>query len=260
MLRRVVASRLSAIELLRIEMDTLWIRDDEGRLVRAGGLAGAPAPHLVIACAAGGGHLLAVGERVPARLAEEMKSLVARSELPRDPATRPPVLSHCQELLADSLGPIEVTSGPSYVAESMSPFGWTVEIRTAREPGAEPLPLPPDVAGWTEEEWRMLTQGALGPWAVALAAGQIVSICFCARLTGEAAEAGVWTHPEFRGRQYAPAVTYAWAQQMLTSARHAFYSTSAENLASQRVAARLGLRRIGWTWRIGSRQTADISS
>ena len=259
MLRRVVASRLSDIELLRIEIDTLWVRDEQGRLVRAGGLAGVPAPHLVIACATGG-LLVAVGERVPARLAEEMKALVARSELPRDPATRPPVLSRCQEMLADRLGPLEVTSGPSYVAESMPPFGWTVEIRTAREPGAELLPLPPDVAGWTDEEWTLLMGGALGPWAVALAAGQIVSICFCARLTDEAAEAGVWTHPKFRGRQYAPAVTFAWAQQMLTSGRHVFYSTSAENLASQRVAARLGLRRIGWTWRIGSRQTADISS
>jgi hypothetical protein len=171
MLRRVVASRLSDIELLRIEIDTLWIRDEDGRLVRDGALDGVAAPHLVIACATGGGHLMAVGERVPATLADEMRALVAWSEPSADAATRPPVLDRCREVLADSLGALEVTSGPSYVAESLAAFRSTVEIRSA---GEERGSVPAAGGGRLDRRGGGCWRGSAGPWAMALVAGQIV--------------------------------------------------------------------------------------
>ena len=70
-------------------------------------------------------------------------------------------------------------------------------------------------------------------------------------MTKQAAECGVWTHPDYRGRGYAAAVTAAWADILRARGRCPFYSTDAQNVSSQRVAARLRLRPIGWTWNLG---------
>ena len=71
--------------------------------------------------------------------------------------------------------------------------------------------------------------------------GASVSVCFSARSSRDAAEAGVETLPEHRSRRYAGAVTAAWAAQVRHQGRIPLYSTSWPNHASRRVAARLGL-------------------
>ena len=71
--------------------------------------------------------------------------------------------------------------------------------------------------------------------------GLAVSVCFSARSTRAAAEAGVETLPEHRGRRYAGVVTAAWAAEVQRQGRIPLYSTSWTNHASRRVAARLGL-------------------
>jgi RimJ/RimL family protein N-acetyltransferase len=130
---------------------------------------------------------------------------------------------------------------------------FTSDVAIARSDSGEAAPLrnrPPDGANWGDEEWRALLDGALGPWAFAMAEGEVVSICHCARLWERGAEAGVWTHPDHRRRGYAAAVTAAWAALAATDGRELFYSTSADNDASQRVAARLKLRPTGWIWAV----------
>ncbi len=71
--------------------------------------------------------------------------------------------------------------------------------------------------------------------------GATASVCFSARSTPAASEAGVETLPEHRGRRYAGAVTVAWAAEVQRQGRIPLYSTSWTNHASRRVAARLGL-------------------
>jgi RimJ/RimL family protein N-acetyltransferase len=107
---------------------------------------------------------------------------------------------------------------------------------------------------WSDEEWGLLIDGALGPWAMAVSDGEVVSICHSARLSERGAEAGVWTDADCRGRGYAAAVTAAWAGLLEGSGRTLYYSTSAENLSSQRVAARLGLRGMWGMWRLSRRR------
>jgi predicted GNAT family acetyltransferase len=75
--------------------------------------------------------------------------------------------------------------------------------------------------------------------------GQPVSACFSARTSPRASEAGVETLPQFRRRGYASAVTAGWAQHVRAAGRIPLYSTSWDNLASQRVAPRLGLQLYG---------------
>lgn len=88
------------------------------------------------------------------------------------------------------------------------------------------------------------------PWCVAIVDGEIAAMAFAARLGEAAAEIGVYTFPAWRGRGLAAAVTARWAGLPALSGRALFYSTLTDNLSSQRVAARLGLPRLGSSFRI----------
>jgi RimJ/RimL family protein N-acetyltransferase len=75
--------------------------------------------------------------------------------------------------------------------------------------------------------------------------GDAVAVCASVRITGAAHEAGVETVPEFRGRGYAGAVVSAWAAAVRHTGAEPLYSTSWQNVASQAVARKLGLRLFG---------------
>lgn len=77
-----------------------------------------------------------------------------------------------------------------------------------------------------------------------------VSICYCARLTDQAAEAGVETVANARGQGYASAAVAAWAGVVRQRGLIPLYSTSWENVASQGVARKLGLIHYGEDWSI----------
>jgi len=79
------------------------------------------------------------------------------------------------------------------------------------------------------------------PCVAIVADGRLASLCFSSRNTPIAAEAGVNTLEEFRGRGYAPAVVAAWGQAVRAEGRIPLYSTSWDNLASRSVARKLGL-------------------
>jgi predicted GNAT family acetyltransferase len=81
--------------------------------------------------------------------------------------------------------------------------------------------------------------------------GAAVAICACARLPGPATEAGVETHPAFRGSGHAVTATAAWACAVRERGIIPLYSTGFSNAASQRVAAKLGLRRYGASVSLG---------
>ena len=95
--------------------------------------------------------------------------------------------------------------------------------------------LSPEIA-WLADEL-----GVRAPVMAMVVAGASASVCFSARSTREASEAGVETLPDHRGRRYAGAVTAAWAAEVRHQGRIPLYSTSWPNHASRRVAARLGL-------------------
>jgi len=98
-------------------------------------------------------------------------------------------------------------------------------------------------------DWSMeaLTRNfeAWEPMCAAVEGDAAVSLCFSARLTARAAEAGVETLEDFRGRGLATAVVAAWARAVRAGGREPLYSTSWDNRASQAVARKLGLVRYG---------------
>jgi hypothetical protein len=70
---------------------------------------------------------------------------------------------------------------------------------------------------------------------------QVASVCYSARSTAVAAEAGVETADEYRGRGYGSMAVLGWAAAVRKSGRTALYSTEWENMASRALASRLGL-------------------
>jgi hypothetical protein len=89
-----------------------------------------------------------------------------------------------------------------------------------------------------------------GPVMGIIEAGYPVSICFCARSSDLAAEAGLETAEAFRGRSFGPRVTAAWALAIRASGRIPLYSTSWTNNASLKVAAKLGLKAYAAGWSV----------
>jgi RimJ/RimL family protein N-acetyltransferase len=158
------------------------------------------------------------------------------------------VLAACRALLGGEK--VKVSGGPSYLVTPPVRAGLAVEV--LRSDSAEHLHLVRSLlrpGSWEPAEWAELTSGRAGaPWAMVAEDGQVVSICHSARLTPLGAEAGTWTSPAYRGRGYAAATTSAWADQL--PGIHLFYSTSADNHSSQRVAQRLRLRPLGWFWHL----------
>jgi RimJ/RimL family protein N-acetyltransferase len=121
-------------------------------------------------------------------------------------------------------------SGPAFgFPDELGPPGDVVAIASLQD-------LERHFRGWTAAE----IPGRV-PILAVVEGGYPVSVCFCARLSDEAAEAGVETAAAFRGRGFAPRVTAAWAAAIRASGRIPLYSTALENTASLAVARKLGL-------------------
>lgn len=227
------------LELLRVELDLLWGLQENGCL-RTG-------PRLALAVSVVGGssdrrRLVAVNSDVPAAAAAEIGRLVDGSE-PTPPEEEPAVLSRCAGLLGD----VHAAPFVSFLIPPDLQYVHDAPIVRSDGPVTEGL-REANPGNWEEQEWLDLLAGRLGPWAMAVENGRIASICHTPAFSEHAVEAGVWTDPDFRGRGYAAAVTAAW--QPLVAGRIAFYSAAAQNHSSRQVAARLGLRCLGWVWKL----------
>ena len=121
------------------------------------------------------------------------------------------------------------------------------------------IPMSRDVIRLTESnrelaretfEWLFDEIADWKPCFVVIQDGAVVSACKTSRFGARAAEAGVDTLAEFRGRGYAAQVTAAWGSEIRAMGRIPIYSTSWNNLASQGVARRVGLEQFGTdaTW------------
>jgi len=229
-------------ELLQIQLEG-WV-DARGRLRDRYGVRVAVAPG-----STDESPILWIGDGVPDELADVLAAAVRAAppsigpmELPLSiqPAQPPPAaIDACRQLL----GEVELSMGPSYVISEIvgsNAPGAVIDRLRAANPG-----------NWEPVEWDELLDGRLGPWAIAIVDGAAISICHTpVPMTAHSAECGVWTDPRFRGRGYAAATAAAWVPLVRAPGRHLFYMTDADNRSSQRVAARLGAREIGWTWKL----------
>jgi hypothetical protein len=241
-----VSSSPTGLELLEIAME-LWM-DDRRRLRGTCGITIA---------STGDEQALFVGSDVPEALVPALVGAVEAPPRASAPDTEPPALAACREILGSSCAPLSLDAGPYYLIES-AVHAAPPDYITRSDAGSLERLQRLNPGNWGAGEWDELVDGTLGPWAMAVVDGNVVSICHTPLpMTERAAECGVWTHPDYRRRGYAAGVTATWADIVRPSGRHLFYSTDAGNLSSQGVAARLGLRPIGWTWKLARAKPAE---
>lgn len=233
------AERPGHLELLGVQAEAAL--DGRGREIDVDGIT-------IASCE--DGQMLWVGAEVPEAVATDLRATFDGAARSTDPPEPPAALEPCRRILERVDGPVRRDVGPSYLFAADTQFASGVAIVRSSSEGRNAL-RGANPGNWHPIEWDELLDGRLGPWAIAIDGGVVVSVCHTPRpLTARAAECGVWTHPRFRGRGYAAAVASAWAPLVRAPGRYLFYSTDAGNVSSQRVARRLDLELLGWTWRL----------
>lgn len=224
------------LELARRRVDALFTRDACGNLVTLNELEPAPpptpAPRIYLGVTAGG-----IVRDYRADVPPELRRAVEVFCEGASPLaySHPAFFTGLQAaMLVHDLGAAawEISTGPAYVFPADIPIASGVSIV---EPGQADLLKEhfPFTATWLHER---------RPCYAVVVGDQAVSICYSARRTGTVAEAGVDTAEVFRGRGYAALVASAWAHAIRAAGITPVYSTSDDNLASQAVARKLGLR------------------
>ena len=224
-------------ESVSLHVDALYRRDAVGRLLESNEASPTPAPRVFIARTTAGACCYFHAD-VPKALAYEIRNLVVA--LPSYPVRRGEIAAYAavEEAIA-AAGPIRSRwHGLAYE------FGEPVAPRSS------------EIAQITDDRSALQGQFAdfrikldkMGPFFAIIRDGAVVSACYSARTTADAAEAGVDTDPAHRGRGFAATVVNAWRAAIEDSGRTALYSTSYDNLSSQAVARRLGMRQYAETY------------
>jgi hypothetical protein len=222
------------LELITLHTIALFKHDAGCRITGSNEPIPEPAPRLYIGRSPEG-NVWRFGTSVPANLAARMDE-VLRAEPPVTDLEAPP---RCLQALSDLLGshaPVtDVSSGPAWLVptDASAPDG--VAITSS---------LSPDQIRDADQLFASDVAPML-PYAAVVVDGQVASLCSCSRITPDVAEAGLVTVAEHRGHGYAVAVTATWAAAVRATGRLPLYSTSWDNHASRRVAAKLNLRLYG---------------
>lgn len=220
-----------------LHLRTSFVLDQRGRIVSTREPAAQRGPLFTIArgatrCA------WAIRSDVPDGLAHELARL-AREEPPAPNLREPPVHAlRYQSLLGDRLRGAPPSGGPAFTfPETLPRAGEVVVVEDE---------------GRLERHFRGWIPGEIGagraPVLAVVAEGVPVSICFCARSSEIAAEAGLETATPFRGRGLGPRVAAAWAEAIRASGRLPLYSTAWSNDASLAVARKLRLEAYASSW------------
>lgn len=216
-----------------LRLRTLFVLDNRGSMVSAREPAPpGPAPLFTIIGSATG-RAWAVRADVPDAVAADLDGL-ASAEPPANDLRLPSVLAERYQSLVGG----KVSSGPAFT------FLNHLDRPTGIEQIDNEQPLLHHFRGWVPGE---IAEGRAPVMAI-VEDGHSVSICFCARRTDDAAEAGLETAEAYRGRGYASRVTAAWALAVRASGRTPMYSTSWDNAASLAVARKLRLVLCGSDW------------
>ena len=215
----------------QLQLETLFVLNEEGRLVSTREPHPTPGPRFVIIRSATDVAWAAHAD-LPDTIAKRLRTL-AESERPvRDFATTP---THAKGYHALIGGTAE--HGPAFIFPDLLPQASNVV------PVRDVAQLERHFRGWTADEIPERS-----PILAVLEGNDAVSVCFCARRAATAAEAGLETAEHLRGRGLAQRVTAAWAHAIRSSDRLPVYSTSYTNTPSLALARKLGLELCASDW------------
>ena len=216
-----------------VQLETLFVLSESGRIVSTREPNPTPGP-LFSLIRGQGDCVWAVHADVPKDVARCLETL-ALDERPAGDFEDAP--SHQDEYVSLLGGTVE--SGPVFTfPEPDRADAKIVAVKDVRQ-------LARHFPGWTTEE---LPERA--PVVAICEGSDAVSVCFCARRTAVAAEAGLETAERFRGRGFGPRVTAAWARAIRALGILPMYSTSWQNRASLAVARKLCLNACASDWNV----------
>ncbi|HXF64428.1 MAG TPA: GNAT family N-acetyltransferase, partial [Caldilineaceae bacterium] len=188
------------------------------------------------------GNLWRFRHDLPAATMDALDRLCRAEPVTADLASPPRAYAAIRAILQDHAPVAGEYRGPAYwIAEDSPPSPSAVLI------SEENANLLQSSFPWARS---LLQAQDAGPVAAAIEQGRAVAICFCSRLPNRAAEAGVETLPAHRGKGYATAAVATWAAEVRRRGILPLYSTSWENLASQRIAHKLRMVLYGEDWSI----------
>jgi hypothetical protein len=227
-----------------LHIRTCFVLDDDGRIIGTREPSATRGPLFTLvksqeACA------WAVRADVPPAVAKELNELAQDEPPALDPRQAPVYSRRYISLLEGRIPANELSErktvesdGPAFeFPDSLVQFSDVVIIEDERL-------LNRNFTGWIPGE----IEAGRSPVLAIVENGYPVSVCFCARRSEIAAEAGVATAEAYRGKGFGPRVTAAWALAVRGSGRIPLYSTSWANHASLAVAKKLNLLPYASSW------------
>ena len=224
-------STLNDLELLNLQIETLFVQNEAKRLLYVNEPERPEAPRFFLGRTSQG-HLCRFRDDVPGAIIRQLEEVVAKEA---NGLGRPLDLEAYKDLLRQH-GPIQsIESGPAYrFPDTVQP---STDVVTIDETNVEFL----------DEHFAELKAilKHKQPCVAVVQENQAVSVCCSARTSRKilrgAAEAGLETASPFRGRGYAVKVVSGWAAAVAKTGHIPLYSTSWDNEASRAVAKKLGL-------------------
>ncbi len=238
-----VAPRLNPLELAELHLDALYERDVAGLITASRDPEVAAPPFHLVRTAGGNRWLLAAA--LPGAKRNRIASILS-AQLPisdcADAQAHPPDVEAVRAALAEHAPLLREYRGPAFFFRDDLPTPeraeMLVDLRDAPHEGAF--------------AWLGSASEVAHPIVIVRAHnGEVASVCYSARSSAAAAEAGVETMEEYRGRGYGSLAVVAWATAVRESGRVPLYSTPWENAASRALARRLGLVCYGEDLHIG---------
>lgn len=243
---------MTDLDLLHLEGRTLFVLTAQGLILRENDPDRSPGPQFWLAGSVEG-NVARLNHAVAGDVAAKIAALAAGEPPFHEPATLPRHIARYEELLATAGARVERSLELIHDLPHRLdyPRGARLVV-SGSEAGArfvadiQRRSMPRSLIDLNMREVKDLWV----PWVILLEEGEVAAMAFAARFSGEGAELGLVTVPEFRSRGFAGLVTAAWTNLPELADRRLFYGADQDNLASGRVIARLGLRRIGVSLRL----------
>ena len=220
-----------------MHVEALYIHDERMRMVAINQWDGGIAPRFFLGRTSAG-NVWRFRADLPSKLVNELERLCLEEP---ERLTQEPHYKDKYIQLLSSYSPVEqLWQGPAYWCSKPT------------KPTFSPLRITDTNAHFLQgglEDW-LPDVPHRQPFIASFEDGHVVSICASVRITELAHEAGVETLSTYRRKGHALSVVAGWANTLLEKKITPLYSTSWENLASQKVAKKLGFSWFGTNFHI----------
>ena len=230
---------VSDLRLLQLQVDALFTHDANGRILYVNEPDGDRAPHFFLGRTREG-NIWRCRDDMADGTVRELERLASEEPVRDDLRAEPRNMDAFLAALRADQEIVSSWSGPAYRFPDELPLQATITITRMTRSDLRLLRL----MSWDLDETARGFEGR-EPIMAVIENGAAISLCHSARLTDQAAEAGIETLKAYRGCGYATAVVAGWAHAIRATGRIPLYSTSWDNLASQAVACKLGLVQYG---------------